>query len=392
MLDKILSPITVEEFFQDNWEKLPLVVNRQSPDYFSHLLSLDTIDQIITTSDMRFPDIRIIDATREITTSEYAGEGGRLKPDRVMKLFHEGGTIVLNHQHKWQPELAKFCRAMEQYFSQPFQTNIYFTPPNAQGFDIHFDTHDVFVLQIAGRKDWQIFNTAIDLPLVGQGENPKPEDIGKVEMECALEAGDLLYIPRGILHKAESTNEISLHATVGVLAKTWADFILEAVSQVMLKDPAFRESMPIGFARADFDREQAKKIFDQKLSDLVASVGFEAALEAFIKNFVDTRPPLLQGQMKQLSQIDTLNGQSRVRLREGIVYRVEYEADTIALSFYGKTIDLPLGCDAALQKVVSGQEFQLDELSDADGSAESMGDTLVLIRRLITEGFVEIIS
>lgn len=391
MLGKIIAPIKVEDFFRYNWEKEPLAVNRRSPEFFSHLLTLDAIDQMITTSDIRFPDIRIISATREISRSEYAAEGGRLKPDSVMKLFQEGGTIILNHQHKWQPEIARFCRSMEQYFSHPFQTNIYLTPPNAQGFGIHFDTHDVFILQISGRKDWRIFDRAIELPLAGQGFDPKDEDVGSVQMECSLEAGDLLYIPRGILHKASSLDEVSLHATVGVLAKTWADLILEAVSQVIINDTTFRESMPAGFARPEFDRSEAKKIFHKRMRDLTRKVNFENVFEEFIKDFVDTRPPLLQGQMKQLSQISGLVEESMVRLREGVVFRLERGSDAISLSFYGKTIDFPIACEGPLLHLVSSKEILLNTLS-ADKDKSDIDDILILIRRLITEGFIEVVD
>ena len=87
MLSKIISPKKAEEFFRDHWEKKPLVVNRRSPEFFSHLLNIDDIDHIITTSDIRFPDIRLISAVQDIARDEYAFEGGRLKPDSVMKLF-----------------------------------------------------------------------------------------------------------------------------------------------------------------------------------------------------------------------------------------------------------------------------------------------------------------
>ncbi len=391
MLDNIIAPVKVDDFFLDYWEKKPLVVNRHTPDYFAHLLTLDAIDQVITTSDIRFPDIRVISAAHEIASSDYTMGGGRLKPDSVMKLYQEGGTVILNHQHKWQPALAKFCRALELVFSQPFQTNIYLTPPNAQGFGIHFDTHDVFVLQIAGSKDWKIFDSAIDLPLAGQGFNPTDEDIGETQMTCTLEAGDLLYIPRGILHEASSLDDLSLHATVGILSKTWADFILEAVSQVIVSDPNFRLAMPVGFAQPDFDQSKAETTFHDLLSDLTRKIDFNAVFDTYVNEFVDTRAPLLQGQMKQISQIAGLDSKSTIRLREGVVFRLERGSDTISLSFYGKTIELPFSCEKPLQTLLSANEVILKDLP-RDEEDNEIEDILILIRRLISEGFIELVD
>ena len=55
-----------------------------------------------------------------------------------------------------KPKLAALCRAMEKAFSSHFQANVYLSPPNAQGFGTHFDSHDVFVLQVAGSKIWTL--------------------------------------------------------------------------------------------------------------------------------------------------------------------------------------------------------------------------------------------
>ena len=87
---------------------------------------------------------------------------------RVYELFRAGATISIRHLHESLPELAALCRAVEQVFSGHFQTNIYLSPPNAQGFGTHFDSHDVFVLQVAGSKLWTLYDTVVELPLHGQ--------------------------------------------------------------------------------------------------------------------------------------------------------------------------------------------------------------------------------
>ena len=37
------------------------------------------------------------------------------------------------------------------------QVNAYLTPPAERGLDIHFDFHDVFVVQLAGAKRWHVW-------------------------------------------------------------------------------------------------------------------------------------------------------------------------------------------------------------------------------------------
>jgi hypothetical protein len=147
--------------------------------------------------------------------------------------------------------LAAFCRSLEREFSVAFQTNAYLTPARAQGAKYHYDSHDVFVLQIAGSKHWTISGTPVELPLRGQDFDPSEHERGQPTLDFELEAGDFAYIPRGVVHDARSSESTSLHITVGVLlvpAQTccWNGLRTSA---------AFRKARCPGFARQAFNRE-----------------------------------------------------------------------------------------------------------------------------------------
>ena len=82
-------------------------------------------------------------------------------------------------------------------------------------------------------------------------------EAGEVTEKFTLRPGDCLYLPRGLMHDAENVGEEpSLHITVGLITKTWADLLLEAISELALSEPGFRRSLPPGFAGRDFDREE----------------------------------------------------------------------------------------------------------------------------------------
>src|SRR5262249_23030854 len=144
-------------------------------------------------------------------------ESGRIDLPRAYQLFNSGATIALGQMHERLPELATLCRAMEQRFSSHFQTNLYLSPRNAQGFKTHFDSHDVFALQVAGSKQWTLNDTLIELPLHGQKFEPEKHMAGAATREITLRAGDVLYCPRGLFHSARATDEVSLHITLGVM-------------------------------------------------------------------------------------------------------------------------------------------------------------------------------
>ncbi|MGA8029047.1 MAG: cupin domain-containing protein, partial [Bryobacteraceae bacterium] len=221
-LEWLISPVAKKEFFDEYWEKRTLVVKRDQSSYFSSLLSFDEVDRVITTLDRRYPDISLKNAARPISADEYTGAGGTLDVAKVYQLFGEGSTLSLAYLDTVIPALTLFCRSLEKEFSCPFQTNIYMTPAGAQGAKPHYDTHDVFVLQVAGSKRWTIFGTPVELPLPGQDFDPLVHELGAPTLEFELDAGDVAYIPRGAAHEARSTESVSLHVTAGILRYTWA--------------------------------------------------------------------------------------------------------------------------------------------------------------------------
>lgn len=197
-LDWLLDPVLKAEFFATYFEKQTLVVRRSQRNYFDSLFSLDEVDRVLTTLDRRYPDIVLKNAAKEVTAEDYTVDGEVLDIAKVYQLFHEGSTITLAFLDTVVPSLTSFCRSLEEEFSCPFQTNIYMTPPIAQGAKPHYDTHDVFVLQVAGSKKWTIFGTPVELPLAGQDFDSKIHEIGAPTLEFELQPGDAAYVPRGV--------------------------------------------------------------------------------------------------------------------------------------------------------------------------------------------------
>ncbi len=380
----ILDPVSREDFFKAYWEARPLVVSRDAPDYFGPLLSLDEIDRVITTLNLSHPDLQLVSSAEEIRSHHYTYRSGMVDVAKLYQYFADGATIILPQLHTRVPALAAFCRALEQEFSARFQTNIYMTPANAQGFKPHYDTHDVFVLQIAGSKDWQIFETPVELPLKGQRFDSAVHPLGAVTQSFTLHPGDMLYIPRGLVHDATSRDEISLHITTGVMANSWTDLMLDALSAVALKDPAFRKALPPGFARDGFDRDQARTAFASLIERFAASADLDEVLDHFVDDLVSSRHPMLHGQMGQLARLERLSADSMAGARPGLIYRLTESPQSIRIDCYGKEISLPAHAAAAVRFALETDRFQVRDLPgglDADGK-------LVLIRRLVREGLV----
>lgn len=384
----LISPIGRELFFEEYWEKQPLVVKRNQPDYFHSLLTLDEVDRALTTLDLRYPNVTLKNADRKITADDYTVRGDSLDVARVYQLFAEGSTITLAFLDNVIPTLASFCRGLEKEFSCPLQTNAYLTPAGAKGANHHYDTHDVFVLQVLNSKQWTTYGTPVELPLRGQDFDSSVHQRGTPTLSFELNAGDIAYIPRGVVHDARSGEEVSLHITVGVLSYTWTDLLLELVAEVSLNNPAFRKSLPPGFGREEFERAGARETLRQLLQQFSAVAQFEEILDRFVDESISASPPLLRGQMDQMASLDRLTMDSVVRARPTAISRVRTNRDSTSIDCYGRRITLPLHAAEAVRFALNGSRFVVRELpGDLDDEAK-----LVLVRRLIREGLVMALS
>ncbi len=344
--DWTIAPVSRDDFFAHSYEKKHLVIRRGQADYYSDLLSTGDIDWALTTLGLSVPEVNITRADATITAADFAYETGFVDPVAATRLFADGATIILSNLQERLPQLADFCRALEKVFSARVQTNIYLTPAHSQGFKAHYDGHDVLVLQVEGTKEWRIYDTPVALPLADQGFDPHDVPIGAETDRFLLEPGDMVYVPRGLTHDAVSTDQTSLHITTGLMVRSWADLLTEAVRMMAHDNVEFREALPPGFTDEGYDLGPAQEKFAALLARVTAA-DLEPVLHEFREDFIGSRLPRVHGQMAELARMADLNATSRLIARPNLIYRLMDvpgkgdEDDTVAVSCQGAVISLP---------------------------------------------------
>ncbi len=383
-------------FFADVWSKRPLLAERRDDAAFGDLFSMEAVDRILAGTFPRRPGIRLVKDGAELPAASYVrtvslgSEWLRdvIDPGRVYDAFENGATIVIQGlQRYWEP-IVRFARDLELALSHPVQVNAYVSPPGARGLGVHYDTHDVFVLQTAGSKRWNVHERAVDDPLPDQkvtGSYVPRESLIATE----LLAGQSLYIPRGYLHEAIATSQISIHLTVGMLCYTWKDALDEALKE--LGDEAeFRRALPVGFAH---DPAAHAGAFAEKLRALAAWVERRdpAALgERMANRFLSSRAPVRFGQFEQLPLIEALGASSEVRLRPGCVLKIARGGEGRVTAILGdRSLVMPAALEDALRFVAAGEPFTPGDLGEFFEDEQS---GVAFVRRLAREGAVEILS
>jgi mannose-6-phosphate isomerase-like protein (cupin superfamily) len=323
-------------------------------------------------------------AGSNIVGADYTIDGSALDVAKIYQLFEEGATLTLAFLDTVLPSLERFCREIEMELSMPLQANVYLTPPNEQGANVHYDTHDVFVLQVSGSKQWTIYDAPLPLPLSGQVYDADVHRPGAPTHEFELSAGDVVYIPRGWLHQARATSTTSLHITAGVLRYTWTDLLLQLVARVALEQPAFRKALPVGFAHEGFDRAAARETLQGLLLELRARADADAMLDHFLERFIADCPPLLRGQMRELEALERLTVDTMLGARPGVVHRLRRDDTKVIVEFHGHRVTFPAHVGDAVAFALANPRYSLRELP---GELDDAG-RLTLGRRLIREGLV----
>ncbi len=234
-LANLLQPYNLQEFLDNNWTTKAVVIPSEGKKNFAHLFSWEKINYILNFHQPKYPDIRLAIGGKVL--DESANEN-------LIKSCQSGATLIINEVHKLIPEIAHFAAAIKSDLGYGNQVNAYCSWPEKQGFDSHYDTHEVFILQVDGIKQWYVFEDTIKYPLKDQKSSSFPPPETEAYLSCTLHPGDVLYIPRGHWHYAVAAEEPSLHLTLGIHCKTGIDLLEWLVSELH-EQSEWRKSLPL---------------------------------------------------------------------------------------------------------------------------------------------------
>ncbi|MEZ5404100.1 MAG: cupin domain-containing protein [Bryobacteraceae bacterium] len=386
----LIDPLPPRQFDREYWETRPLVIQRAAPDYYSDLLSLDVVDEILSCSGIHGPYVRVVHGGRIVNIPPRNGRGVFERANATEELFAElrqGATVVLQSLQEGWPPLRRFCQSLAGEFSAAFQVNVYLTPAGTQGLMPHYDTHDVFVLQIHGTKHWRIFDEAIRLPLQNQVHENQFRDRDDPAQTLDLHPGDMIYLPRGWGHAARTNDDLSIHITLGVHPINWAMTVLKAAEDIVASEPRFRESLPIAFARDDGRRRDAERRLTALLDDLRARMDAGSMVANAARDAQLGRQPALRGQLLDFVRARSLDEQTTLRRREQVEGRLSKSNGEVSLLFHGKSLTFPARVEPELSYMCESEGgFEPGSLP---GDLDTEG-RLTLTRRLVNEGFLTV--
>ena len=340
-------------FADQYWGQQPLLSPAADlPAWFTELLDADAIDELVSQRGLRTPFLRVAKNGTTLTDKAFTAPGGvgagiadQVSDDRLVRLFADGSTLVLQALHRVWPPILEFCQQLAAELGHPVQANAYVTPPQNQGFSAHYDVHDVFVLQIEGEKRWRIHPPVLESPLRDQPWNDRKAAVEKRAeepplIEALLRPGDCLYLPRGYLHAATALGGVSTHLTLGVHVWTrfaLAERVMDQALQGLVNDPAMRAALPLGVNAADpSEVRRDLELIIAAVVDAVEHTDLDQFSESLLQDARRTQRAAPVGPLRQLRDAETITDHSAIVLRRHVIASIDHtRAGTVVRSRAG---------------------------------------------------------
>ena len=349
-------------------------VHHTDPDRLTSLLSLGDVDLLLTSTALRAPALRIAKDGSVLPTSRFtrsaslAGQPltGLVDGRKVLDLFDDGATVVLQGLHRYWPPLTELVRDLELALGHPCQANAYLTPPGSQGFALHSDTHDVFVFQTHGSKQWEVH-----------------DDSGA--RDILLEPGVSMYLPTGTPHAARTQDTASLHVTIGINQVTWRD-LLGRVSTQLLTDERYDGRLPSGYLDDPSRMVDELGAHLRSLAEQLMQQQPETLTDEQATRFLSSRNPVLRGGLEDRLAMTALDDDTVLERRPGTACVVSEHDGRLRVLLGDRELRIPLHLAAPMRWIRDSATFRPADLADwLDPESR-----LVLSRRLVREGLLRV--
>jgi hypothetical protein len=217
----------VEDFFARHWARAPIVY--RAPRNLTGLICEEDMWSELDCGLLSRPYFTVFNegvrtAIGDMTEKrEVAGHEieGFAKAERIRRDFAAGGTFKLNQAEHWHAPIRALVAGMQPHFRGGLEAFVFLSPPGKTAMQAHTDGAHVFILQVAGVKDWVIGK------LDGASHSDSTLHQGPIDpalrIELTLHPGDVLYMPHGCPHYASSKDVNSIHVAITIEEPTGLD-------------------------------------------------------------------------------------------------------------------------------------------------------------------------
>ena len=383
----LLRTLDKDVFIADFWEKKPLHVSTADTAYYCDFFELANIDKLIKEKNDSPLDFSFFNQQKRTQdTKKYYDGDGNLKPASLLEEYEQkGSTLCLNYPEKRNLNIASLCSAISKLFYAEVMSSLFLGPPKSVGLNVHFDYYNAFILQLSGKKRWRLYDFAMQNPNCESDRFKLDKQyIGEPVLDIMLEQGDMLYVPRGMPHEPSCVDSHSLHLTLGVKTHNWAELLHQAIDNLRIENPLFRESLPpIEVLRKDSSKYQ--NLLETIVKE-VAKVDFQQQIEFIEEDFYLNYSPIREVDLKLQTQALDISIDSILTWTDDLEPLLRKQNDSVEFIYQGSKLKGPLAIFNALTYITKNQTFRLGDIcNDLTNNGK-----INLISKLVSNGCLDL--
>jgi hypothetical protein len=395
-LDELIAPPGTDDFLASIYGRT-FGVFSGDPQRFDKLFGWTDLNEILATQRLGESQLSLLVGEKMLHPSAYTTQEEtkgihwrRLWPQRVSTHLKAGATLRLRELDQMHRGIGELAAALERELRERVSVNAYATSGAAQRSALHYDDHDVFVLQLDGTKWWRLYGRVEPLPLPDDVNYPTPkraEPPAEPVAELRLNRGQVLYLPRGWWHRVQATDGASLHLTVGVYRATGADLLNWLLGRLRDSD-ALRTDIP------RYEGEQAQREYLARIRELVSA---ELAQPSVLARMLTDRDaghradlgftlPVVAGDPGALPCGEPVRIQLLARRAV-----LEHDGAAVVLRAGGQTHRYAAHIAPMLQALLAGHACSVSQLADTGGASVPDGDVRTVAASLIAAGLARLV-
>jgi 50S ribosomal protein L16 3-hydroxylase len=223
----LLGGISPKKFMKKYWHKKPLLVRGAIPAFELAKTVYEPLSSPISAKELFKIASKDDVESRLIKAHPWSFEEGPFSKKSIPSLETADWTLLVQGMEAWHPAAANVLSWFRFIPDARLDDLMISIAGPGGGVGPHFDSYDVFLIQMSGRRRWKIseqtdLSLSPDLPLkILQNFQP--------EQEWDLEPGDMLYLPPHIAHDGIALDAGCQTWSVGFRAQSYKELIQEGL-------------------------------------------------------------------------------------------------------------------------------------------------------------------
>jgi ribosomal protein L16 Arg81 hydroxylase len=381
ILQQLLAPYPIEQFLTEHWTRKAIHIPTDDARKFHSFFSWNALNHLLNDHKLGGADLR------------FSKEGQSLPDTRDSRdwidRLRQGSTLIINGVHQRVPSVAKLAAQLRDDIGYETHINLYCSPAEQRGFDCHYDTHDVLILQIDGEKKWFVYRETVLDPTSDMPSSKQMQPTEPPYLECVLKAGDLLYIPRGHWHYAIANEQPSLHLTIGIEPQTGLDW-LKWLMHDLQNNADWRQSLPMIADDHPIAVEQQLMTLRQQLIETLHQPDI---LHKYIDQLSYRKYPPLPVSLPAQMGADIFQNLLMTRFAWSPLHRIrvkQIDEKHYQIKVGAKQIDLTGIPETLVANLFNRDEFSLFDIADWAPDLDLEADIAPLIKHLVLEGVLQV--